>query len=182
MSIRHGRWADLSPGTLHDLVRLRIDVFVVEQGCAYPELDGRDVEPGTEHWWVSAGTDDGAPDSAGEGAGEGSVLACLRVLTEPDGARQVGRVCCRRDARGRGHVGALLDAALAGCAGHDVVLGAQSYLAGFYAGRGFAVTGPEYVEDGIAHLPMRRPAGTSAAAPAQASEATSSASGSRGPV
>ena len=40
---------DLDVRTLHDLLRLRIDVFVVEQECVYPELDGRDVEAGTRH-------------------------------------------------------------------------------------------------------------------------------------
>jgi ElaA protein len=168
VTIRHALWADLPPHTLHDLVRLRIDVFVVEQGCPYPELDGRDVEPATQHWWAAA--DDGA------------VLACLRVLQEPDGALRVGRVCSRAQARGRGLVTALLDAALAAAGGHDVVLDAQSYLAGCYTRRGFVTTGPEYVEDGIAHLPMRRVAGDAGRPDAQASAATSSASGTRGPV
>jgi ElaA protein len=163
VSIRHGRWADLPPGLLHDLVRLRIDVFVVEQGCAYPELDGRDVEPGTEHWWV------GGPG--------GEVLACLRVLAEPDGAVRVGRVCSRPDARGRGLAGRLVDAALARSEGRDVVLDAQAHLAGFYARRGFEPTGPQFDDgDGIPHVPMRR------RAQAQASAATRSASGTRGPV
>jgi ElaA protein len=54
------------------------------------------------------------------------------------------------------------------------VLDAQAHLAGYYAGLGFAATGPEYVEDGIAHVPMRR-AG-------QGSVATSSATERRRPV
>ena len=40
---------ELDAPTLHDILRLRVDVFVVEQACAYPELDGRDVEPATRH-------------------------------------------------------------------------------------------------------------------------------------
>jgi ElaA protein len=47
-------------------------------------------------------------------------------------------------------------AALAESAGREVVLDAQSPLAGWYAGFGFEVSGPEFLEDGIAHLPMRR--------------------------
>ena len=40
-----------------------------------------------------------------------------------------------------------------------VVLDSQSYLVPFYTGRGFIATGPEFVEDGIPHVPMRREAG-----------------------
>ena len=47
--VRAARLRDLDPTTLHDLLRLRVDVFVVEQECAYPELDGRDADDTTEH-------------------------------------------------------------------------------------------------------------------------------------
>ena len=47
-----GRRPDLSAAVLYGLLRLRVDVFVVEQRCAYPELDGRDLEPGTVHLWT----------------------------------------------------------------------------------------------------------------------------------
>ena len=143
--VRRARWTDLDPLTLHDLLRLRIDVFVVEQQCPYPELDGRDVEPGTEHVWLA---DPGGP------------LAYLRVLAEDDpgesGVRRIGRVCTRADARGRGLAGVLVDDVLAGAPGVTFVLDAQTYVASFYAARGFAVCGPEFVEDGIPHVPMRR--------------------------
>ena len=49
-------FADLDAATLYALLRLRADVFVVEQDCAYPELDGRDTEPGTRHVWFDAAT------------------------------------------------------------------------------------------------------------------------------
>ncbi|MEU8190797.1 hypothetical protein AB0C00_26395, partial [Micromonospora carbonacea] len=50
---RIASFAQLDARTLHDLLRLRVDVFVVEQRCPYPELDGRDVEPGTRHVWLT---------------------------------------------------------------------------------------------------------------------------------
>src|SRR2546423_1066063 len=52
---------ELSAGTLYALLRLRVDVFVVEQRCPYPELDGRDTEPGTRHVWLASegGTEGG---------------------------------------------------------------------------------------------------------------------------
>jgi len=61
-------------------------------------------------------------------------------------------------ARGRGVAAALVAAALDQVvAGQPVVLDAQAHLAGFYARFGFSAAGPEFFEDGIPHLPMRRP-------------------------
>ena len=144
---------DLTPATLYALLRLRVDVFVVEQHCPYPELDGRDLEPGTEHRWLE--------DAAGP-------LAYLRVLAEPDGVR-VGRVCTRGDARGAGHAARLVTEVVEQHGAAPIVLDAQAYLVGFYAGFGFVATGPEFLEDGIAHVPMRRPPDTSPSAPSTAS-------------
>ncbi|MFI7589203.1 GNAT family N-acetyltransferase [Spongisporangium articulatum] len=141
--VHRAGWSALDPGTLHDLLKLRVDVFVVEQECPYPELDGRDVEPGTGHWWTA---------DAG-----GAPTAYLRTLAEPDGTTRVGRVCTRADARGQGLAGELMRAVLAEAGTGPVVLEAQSYLEKWYSAFGFEVTGPEYVEDGIPHVPMRRP-------------------------
>jgi len=140
-SPRHARWSELDPGTLHDLVRLRVDVFVVEQACPYPELDGRDVEAATEHVWLADGS---------------GPAAYLRVLAEPDGAIRVGRVCTRASARGQGLARVLMDDVLARHAGRRVVLDAQEYLVGFYTDLGFEACGPPFDDDGILHVPMRR--------------------------
>ncbi|HZN79124.1 MAG TPA: GNAT family N-acetyltransferase, partial [Mycobacterium sp.] len=46
-------WAkDLDAATLYELLKLRVEVFVVEQACAYPELDGRDLSADTRHFWL----------------------------------------------------------------------------------------------------------------------------------
>ncbi|MBT0769178.1 GNAT family N-acetyltransferase [Kineosporia sp. J2-2] len=138
-------WGEIDPHTLYRLLKLRVDVFVVEQECPYPELDGRDLESGSEHLWFS--------DADGP-------TAYLRTLTDPDGALRIGRVCTRADARGRSLAGKLMTTLLAGTDdGRDVVLDAQAHLSGWYARFGFTADGPEYVEDGIPHVPMRRPAG-----------------------
>jgi ElaA protein len=137
---------ELSAGTLYDLLRLRVDVFVVEQHCPYPELDGRDTEPGTRHVWLASedGTEDGTP------------LAYLRILDEPDGTARIGRVCVAATARGAGLAGRLMRATLDLLGTRPSVLDAQTYLADFYAGLGYAKAGPEFVEDGIPHVPMTR--------------------------
>lgn len=132
--------ADLDIATFYALLRLRVDVFVVEQRCAYPELDGRDLEPSTRHLWT---VDDAGP------------TAYLRVLQEAAACR-IGRVCTRIDARGARLAAALMTTALNDCVGAPVVLAAQSHLAQWYARFGFEQDGPEFVEDDIAHLPMRR--------------------------
>ena len=141
-TVRRARWTDLDPTTAHDILRLRVDVFVVEQACPYPEIDGRDVEPATEHVWVG-------------GAGL-AVAAYLRVLFEPDGVRRVGRVVAAPAARGQGFARLLMDDVLARHGEAPLVLDAQSPVAPWYAAFGFEPTGPEFLEDGIPHVPMRR--------------------------
>ncbi|GAA2187784.1 GNAT family N-acetyltransferase [Micromonospora lupini] len=148
--VRTAGFADLDAHTFHDLLKLRIDVFVVEQHCPYPELDGRDVEPGTRHLWL---TDGGAP------------LAYLRILADPDGVARIGRVVVAPAARGGGQAGRLMTAALDLVGDRPCVLEAQSHLVGFYARHGFTASGPEYVEDGIPHTPMRRTAGPAPTTP-----------------
>ena len=99
---------ELSTGTLYALLRLRVDVFVVEQRCPYPERDGRDTEPGTRHVWLAA--EDGTEDSAEDGTEDGAPSAYLRILDEPDGTARIGRVCVAPAARGAGLAGRLMRA------------------------------------------------------------------------
>ncbi|MFB9429570.1 GNAT family N-acetyltransferase [Streptoalloteichus tenebrarius] len=134
----------LSVSTLYALLRLRAEVFVVEQGCAYADPDGRDLEPGVLHLWISP---TGAPEH---------VLAALRVLPEPDGGWRIGRVVTAKEARGRGLARDLMTGALAEIGSAPCVLGAQTYVRDFYASFGFEVVGEEYLEDGIPHVEMRR--------------------------
>ena len=60
------------------------------------------------------------------------------------------------DVRGKGLTDLLMQEALAERAAQDVVLSAQTPLAAWYSSLGFEVTGPEYLDDGIPHVPMRR--------------------------
>jgi ElaA protein len=164
--IHHARLDDMTPRDLHDVLALRVAVFVVEQECAYPEIDGRDPE--AEHWWSRAA--------------DGTLTACLRVLPEPDGTTRIGRVVSAPAARGTGAGAALFGAALATLSG-PVVLGAQVRSQGFYARFGFAVSGPGYDEDGIPHVPMLRDATAAAQAaggPSGTCSLSSSSSSSSG--
>jgi predicted GNAT family N-acyltransferase/GrpB-like predicted nucleotidyltransferase (UPF0157 family) len=138
--VRVAAFDELDAETAYRLWQLRVDVFVVEQHCAYPELDGRDLETTTRHVWVER---DRAP------------VAYLRVLDEPDCCR-IGRVCVATHARGAGLADALMRRALDEVGARRCVLHAQAYLAGWYERWGFAVTGPEFLDDGIPHVPMER--------------------------
>ena len=138
-------WAqDLDTAGLYQLLKLRVEVFVVEQKCSYQELDGKDLLPETRHLWL----DD-----------EGTVIATLRLLEEhDDGVKsfRIGRLCTAVEARGHGYTTRLLQAALAETGAHTVRLNAQTYLVDLYTKHGFQVDGAEFVEDGVAHVPMRR--------------------------
>ena len=136
--VRWAAFADLTPYELYAILRLRIDVFAVEQWCVYQDLDGRDLEPTTRHGWVESA--------------DGAVLSYLRILGPP-GAEVVGRVVTAPTARGEGLGRALMTEALARC-GRPVRIEAQTYLLGWYAAFGFTPCGPEYLEDGIPHTPM----------------------------
>ncbi|WP_121253092.1 GNAT family N-acetyltransferase [Nocardioides ferulae] len=151
---------DLDARTAYEIWRLRQAVFVVEQACPYPDLDGRDPERGTRHLLL---TDDDTGQDTGDDSGEERLVGYLRLLD--DGTLwRIGRVLLAPSHRGRGVADRLMHAALAECArldpARDVVLDAQSPLARWYAGFGFEQTGPEYLEDDIPHVPMRRSTGS----------------------
>ncbi|GAB3451269.1 GNAT family N-acetyltransferase [Kineococcus endophyticus] len=143
MQVREAALADLPPAVLYALLRLRVDVFVVEQECAYPELDGRDLEPTCVHVWADV---------------DGAVAATLRVLRDADGRGRIGRVATARDFRGAGVAARLMERALELLAGSDVVLDAQAHLQHWYARFGFVAQGSEFQEDGIPHVTMVRTA------------------------
>jgi ElaA protein len=142
----HRSWAkDLDVATLYELLKLRVEVFVVEQACPYPELDGRDLLADTRHFWLEG------PD--------GEVIATLRLMEEhPGGEKEfrIGRVCTKRSARGQGHTTRLLQTALAEVGDYPCRIDSQTYLEEMYAHQGFVRDGDEFVEDGIPHVPMLR--------------------------
>ena len=140
--------------TLYDVLALRAQVFVVEQECAYLDVDGLDLDPGTVHLLARL---------------DGEMAAYARELAPDDTHPEprIGRVLVTRAARGRQLGRRLLERAIAAVEesrpGTAIELGAQAHLAGFYASLGFVAVGEPYDEDGIMHLWMRRPAPESSA-------------------
>src|SRR6202011_2102516 len=137
--IHVARFDELRPHELYGILKLRSDVFIVEQNCAYDDIDGRDAEPTTRHLWVE--NDD-------------VVIAALRLLRNRDGAYHIGRVTTHIAHRRRGLAGALMRHAMA-VAAPPIEIKAQAHLAGWYATLGLLRYADEFVEDGIPHQRMR---------------------------
>ena len=133
MTVRVLTFDELDAPTAYDVWRLRQQVFVVEQQSPYPDLDGRDAEPGTRHLLSEA---------------DGALVAYARVLDDGEWAR-IGRVLVAPEARGRGLAAELVRTALEVIGDREVRLDAQTGLRDWYASYGFVVTGPEFDEDGV---------------------------------
>lgn len=138
-------WTTLTPDVLYAFLRLRSAIFVVEQDCVFPDMDGRD--PQCEHL---CGWDGDA------------LVAYLRLV--PSGVRTpevaLGRVVVAPQARGTGLGRTVMIEGLARCAarypGQPVKVSAQQHLEVFYGSLGFATVGAAYLEDGIWHVDMVR--------------------------
>jgi len=144
------RLQDLSAATLYQALKLRSEVFVVEQRCLYLDPDGFDLQA-----WQVLGFD---PCS-------GALMACARLLPacakgEVQAVPMIGRVALAAAARGAGQGRALMEFALQHCErlwpGEAIELGAQAHLQHFYASFGFVPISEIYDEDGIPHVDMRR--------------------------
>lgn len=140
------RWADLKPDTLYGFLKLRSDIFVVEQNCVFSDMDGADAH--CEHL---CGTD-----------GAGQLLSYLRLV--PPGLKSpqpaLGRLVVDISMRNTGAGRATLLEGLRHCGerypSQDIFLSAQQHLENFYASLGFVRSGAAYLEDGIWHVNMLR--------------------------
>ncbi len=136
-------FSELNTERLYAVLRLRQQVFVIEQACIYQDADDFDQDALHLH--------------AMEGA---TLVAYCRLLppgkkyTEPS----IGRVCTAQSHRGLGIGRVLMERALQHMRlrfpGHAVRISAQLYLQEFYKSFGFRVTSPPYHEDGIPHIDM----------------------------
>lgn len=136
-------FSEFSARDAHDLLKLRFDIFVMEQRSIYPEIDGRD--PAALHCVALA---------------EAEIVGALRILgRDGRGPLSIGRVAVRQDYRSAGLGRRMMKEALAYLAAHapgrDVVLGAQTQLTGWYESLGFAPASDEYDDGGIAHIEMK---------------------------
>jgi ElaA protein len=133
----------LSPGELYEILRARVNIFVVEQNCPYPELDGKDLHCLHLACW------------------EGEFLAAYLRLVPPGisyAEASIGRVITSAAFRGRGLSRRLMQEGMAyiyevwQCS--RIRLSGQQYLEKFYNSLGFKTVSEMYLEDGIPHVEM----------------------------
>ncbi|WP_396171288.1 GNAT family N-acetyltransferase [Flavobacterium sp.] len=135
----------LSVNELYDILRLRSEIFVVEQNCVYLDLDGKDKK---------------GLHLIGEF--EGEIVAYSRLF-EPgisfDNA-SIGRVVVDAQFRDRKWGHELMQEAIAGIKNRfdetKITIGAQLYLKKFYESHGFVQTSEMYLEDDIPHIEMKK--------------------------
>lgn len=136
---------ELSLNELYAILQQRVNVFVVEQQCPYPEIDGADCQ--AIHLWATQGLE---------------LVAYARIFlgTSTSGFSRIGRVLSAHSARGTGLGRELMQRAIALCQTHSpntpIRISAQMYLHDFYASFGFTDISDEYLEDGIPHIDMER--------------------------
>jgi ElaA protein len=114
-------FAELDAATLYQILKLRSEVFVVEQNCVYLDLDGLDPHPETRHLWIER---------------TGQIAAYIRIL-DIESAPRIGRVVTAPTARGGGLAGQLISEAITLIGDRPSVLHAQAHLRDYYAKFGY---------------------------------------------
>lgn len=135
------KFDELTTDELYQILKLRVNVFVVEQCCPYPELD--DCDQKAVHVWLED---------------EDGIEACLRILDRNIKSEWVtiGRVIAvkRRAGLGTRILQAGIRVAKECFEAESVYLEAQTYARAFYEKQGFRVISEEFLEDEIAHVKM----------------------------
>ncbi len=134
---------ELSNRELYEILKLRSDIFIVEQNCAYPDIDGKDYD--CLHLMIKE---------------QEELMAYVRIL--PKGVTfdtaSIGRVVTAPNHRGKGLSRLAMQNAIELIKNHwketKITIGAQVYLNDFYASLGFVNIGESYIEDGIEHINM----------------------------
>lgn len=140
------RFDELDASAVYAVLKLRQDVFIIEQDCPYPDADGKDTD---------------ALHLLGHDAA-GTLVAYLRLFapSQSQPASRIGRVVTAPGVRGTGLGRALMQAGIVESTRRwptaDTVVSAQAHLEAFYVSLGFVTESAPYDEDGILHIDMRR--------------------------
>lgn len=139
---------ELTPKLVYRILKLRSEVFVVEQTCIYQDMDDLDLLPETRHVLFQE---------------EQAISAYARILAPGasySGFSSIGRIITSPQARGSGLGHILVEEAVNQCVAlwpeYAIKISAQSHLTQFYKKHGFVEEGNEYLEDGIPHMQMIR--------------------------
>ena len=143
MKITVFKYQDLRPDRLYEILKLRSEVFVVEQKCAYQDLDNKDEK---------------ALHLVGEE--NNKIIAYTRIFKKGDFFKNssIGRVLVKKEYRnkdyGRKIMKSSIDRLKKDPKEEKIELSAQKYLLKFYSELGFEKEGEEYLEDNIPHVKM----------------------------
>ncbi len=135
---------DLTIDEFHDILQLRINIFVVEQNCPYPELDDKD-KIAFHLFGINK---------------ENKIIAYTRIFKPGDYYKEAafGRVVVHQDYRNHEIGFQLVEQSIIEThklfGNTDIKIGAQTYLNNFYQSFGFHQVGDDYIEDGIPHIHM----------------------------
>jgi len=136
-------FTELTPGELYAIIRLRNEVFVVEQNCVFQDADNKDQYCQHLCGW------------------DGETLVAYARIVPPGVSYEemsIGRIVNSPAYRGQGAGKLLLDASIGACytlhGHHPIKIGAQLYLKKFYESFGFVQSSEIYDEDGIDHIEM----------------------------
>lgn len=143
LKIKH--FSELTINELYDLLKLRSEIFIFEQNCAYNDVDGKDTD--AIHLMMN---DD-----------NGQLIAYIRLLkpgvSYKDSA-SIGRVICKKEARGKGYGKQIMlkgiDYIINIWGYKKITISAQEYLKNFYAHLGFKIVSGVYLEDDMPHIKM----------------------------
>lgn len=138
MQVKLKSFDDLTSREVYEILRLRVDVFVVEQACPYPEIDGKDYD--AIHIYLE---------------NQGQILAYARVYKE-DGQIHIGRVIAKE--RRKGHATLILKEAIRVARekyqAKKITIEAQTYAKNLYKKVGFEEDSEPFLLDGIEHIKM----------------------------
>ena len=135
------KFNEIDRKTLHNIFLLRSEVFIVEQECAYQDIDGKDFK--SIHII---------------GKQKGEIIAYSRIMSLNNEFCSIGRVLVKKELRKKG-IGIKLmtktiEEATSEYNSRKIKISSQEYLKNFYTNLGFKHTGKCYLEDGIPHIEM----------------------------
>ncbi|AXX92883.1 GNAT family N-acetyltransferase [Malaciobacter molluscorum LMG 25693] len=143
MEILIKKFNELSNIELYEILRLRIEVFVVEQNCIYNDIDGIDID--SYHLLIKDNS---------------KIVAYLRVYQKSQNEVSFGRVLVSNSNRGKGYAKKIIEEVLVFIEktykNKTIVIEAQTYLQNFYECFGFVIFSEEFLEDGIPHIMMKK--------------------------
>ncbi|MEP6712525.1 MAG: GNAT family N-acetyltransferase [Ferruginibacter sp.] len=137
------KFEELSADALYKILKLRSEIFVVEQNCVYLDMDDKDQQSFHLCGWIDE-----------------KLLAYARILppgiafTEPSIGRVSTHPSFRKNGAGKLLMRQAIEKTYAQFLSNSIKIGAQLYLQAFYANLGFTQTSEPYLEDGIPHIEM----------------------------